>query len=485
MMLSASAHCMVFSSPIFLFLFLPAVLATYFVLPRVARNVFLLVASIFFYAWGQARFVPILLASIAINYVLGLWIDSQRDRRASSWVLALAVAVNVSFLVVYKYSNFVADSMNRITASLGRAPLIDLPPITLPLGISFLTFHALSYLIDVGRGARAQRNPLNLALYIMLFPQLVAGPIVRYAHVSPQIARREVTFDDFAVGVRRFIVGLGKKVLIANQLATPADALFALPADQLTLGLSWLGAAYYTLQIYFDFSGYSDMAIGLARMFGFRFLENFDYPYVARSVREFWQRWHISLSTWFRDYVYIPLGGSRRAPGRVYANLVTVFALCGLWHGAQWTFLLWGLYHGVFLVLERVGSGSWLVRWPAAIRHAYVLLVVMVGWVLFRTESLAHTMAFLGAMAGLGHGTGIEHHLALYVDPVLGLVAGLGVVGSMPVLPWLRRWRREDAPVSFGWAMDTASVAVLAIMLVVSCMALAVRTYNPFIYYRF
>jgi alginate O-acetyltransferase complex protein AlgI len=466
-------------------LFLPVVLAVHFMLPRAARNAFLLFASLVFYAWGETRFVPILLAWIGVNWLFGIWIDARRGAPASSAIVALAVAANVAFLVVCKYANFVADGLNGVATALGRPPLVDLPPIALPLGISFLTFHALSYLIDVGRGARAQRNPWDLALYLMLFPQLVAGPIVRYAHLSPQIARREVGLDDFATGVRRFIVGLGKKVLIANQLATPADAIFGLPTNELTFAMSWLGAALYTLQIYFDFSGYSDMAIGLARMFGFRFLENFDYPYVARSVREFWQRWHISLSTWFRDYVYIPLGGSRRSPPRVYANLVTVFALCGLWHGAQWTFLLWGLYHGFFLVLERVGLRSWLKRWLAPLRHAYTMVVVMVGWVLFRTESVTHTTAFLTAMVGLGHGDGIAQYPALYLDSVRALVVGVGIVGSMPVVPWLRRWCEEGATISFGWAVEAASVAVLAMMLVVSCMALAAGTYNPFIYYRF
>jgi alginate O-acetyltransferase complex protein AlgI len=476
---------MVFSSPIFLFLFLPAVLGLYFALPRSAWNVFLLLASLVFYAWGETRFTPVLLAWIAINWFYGLWIDGRRGERGAGFVMAIAVGTNVAFLVVFKYANLVADGVNDVVMALGSSPVIELSPIALPLGISFLTFHALSYLIDVARGARAQRNPLNLALYLMLFPQLVAGPIVRYAHLSPQIARRDVGLDDFAAGVRRFIVGLGKKVLIANRLATPADAIFAIAPGDLTLGLTWLGAAYYTLQIYFDFSGYSDMAIGLGRMLGFRFLENFEYPYTARSVREFWQRWHISLSTWFRDYVYIPLGGNRRSQGRVYANLVLVFALCGLWHGARWTFLVWGLYHGAFLVLERGRFGNLLERSPAALRHVYLLLVVMVGWVLFRAEGFTYATEFLSAMIGLGRGTGIAYHPGLYVDPAVVLAAAVGIVGSLPLVQALDRWRERAAPPRFAWATDVASVAVLALVLVVSCMALAAGTYNPFIYYRF
>ncbi len=476
---------MVFSSPLFLFLFLPAVLAIHVLVPRAARNAFLLVASVCFYAWGEGRFTPILLASIAVNYGFGLWLDAERGAPRARWVLAFAVATNVAFLVVYKYANLIVDSGNRIASAFGWPIALDVPLVALPLGISFVTFHALSYLIDVARGARAQRSPLDLALYILLFPQLVAGPIVRYAYLSPQIAHREVTFDDFAAGVRRFIVGLGKKVLIANRLATPAAAIFALPSDELTFGLVWLAVVCYTLEIYFDFSGYSDMAIGLARMFGFRFRENFDYPYASRSIRQFWQRWHISLSTWFRDYLYIPLGGSRRAPARVYVNLVTVFALCGLWHGAAWTFLAWGLFHGAFLVLERLGFGARLARWPAPFQHLYVLVVVMVGWVFFRAESFAQAGAFLRAMVGLGRGSGIAYHPALYVDAALVLVLAAAIVGSTPVLPWLRRWRERRAATAFGWAADAASVAWLTAVLVVSCMALAAGTYTPFIYYRF
>lgn len=476
---------MVFSSPIFLFLFLPFVLAAHFALPRSARNLFLLFASLLFYAWGQAKFVPILLASIAVNFAFGLWIDAERGNRSSSLALALAVTTNLALLIAYKYSSLLADSLNWISSALGGSAVVAPPLIALPLGISFLTFHALSYLIDVSRGARAQRNPLDLALYITLFPQLVAGPIVRYSHLAPQIADRQVIFEDFALGVRRFIIGLGKKVLIANQLATPADAIFALPTNELTLGLSWLGAAYYTLQIYCDFSGYSDMAIGLGRMLGFRFPENFDYPYTSRSLREFWQRWHISLSTWFRDYLYIPLGGSRRRPERVYLNLVTVFALCGLWHGARWSFLVWGLYHGSFLVLERVGLGALLGRWLPPFRHLYLLLVVMVGWVFFRAESSAQAVAFLGAMVGLGAGSGVEYHPTLYIDTALVLATVAGIIGSMPVGPALQRWRERAAATPFAWAMEAAGGALLAITLLVSCMALAARTYNPFIYYRF
>jgi alginate O-acetyltransferase complex protein AlgI len=475
---------MVFSSPIFLFLFLPAVLAIHFALPRGARNSWLLLASLAFYAWGEPTFIPALLASILANFALGLLIDRWRGRRAGSWILAIAVTSNVGLLAVYKYANFLADTVSSVSRYLG-AGAFALHPIALPIGISFVSFHALSYVIDIYRGkSPAQRNPLTVALYIVLFPQLVAGPIVRYAHLAPQIAARKITVGDFAIGVRRFIIGLGKKVLIANRLAVPADAIFGLPAHQLTLGLSWLGVISYSLQIYFDFSGYSDMAIGLGRMFGFHFLENFDYPYISRSIREFWQRWHISLSTWFRDYLYIPMGGGRRAPARVYFNLVTVFALCGLWHGARWTFVAWGLFHGSFLVLERLGFQKVLDGWWAPARHVYVLLVLAVGWVLFRAESLSGAGAILGAMSGFGHGTNVEYHPYLYLDTALALALAVGVVGSMPVLPLLSRWERSIYP-PLGLAAEMGDVALLALVLLASCMALSAGTYNPFIYYRF
>jgi alginate O-acetyltransferase complex protein AlgI len=474
-----------FSSPLFLFLFLPAVLAIHFVLPRGARNAWLLLASLVFYAWGEPKFVPVMLASILANYGLGLLVDRQRGRPAGPWVLALAITLNVSLLVAYKYVAFLAHTLGWMSMRFGAGP-IEAPPVALPIGISFITFHALSYLIDVHRGeSPARKNPFDVALYIALFPKLVAGPIVRYAHLAPQLTRRTITLDDFALGVRRFVIGLGKKVLIANRLAVPADAIFAVPPDQLTLGLSWLGAVCYTLQIYCDFSGYSDMAIGLGRMLGFRFLENFDHPYVASSLREFWQRWHISLSTWFRDYLYVPLGGGRRSPARVYFNLVTVFALCGLWHGARWSFMVWGLFHGSFLVIERLGFRERLESWPAPLRHVYVLLVVAVGWVLFRADSLAGALWFLVALAGGGHGTNLAYHPSLYLDAALVLALAAGAAASLPILPLLARWRERHANAALGWAVDLAGTAALALLLLTSCMALAAGTYNPFIYYRF
>src|SRR5438067_3043916 len=363
---------MVFASPLFLFLFLPLTLAAYFALPRGWRNGVLVCASIVFYAWGEARYLALVLGSVAFNWSAGIAIDRARDAALRKRRLVCAIAVNLAALAMFKYANFAVANVNTIAPIFALAP-IELDTIPLPLGISFFTFHAISYVVDVyKRNADAQRSIPTFALYILLFPQLIAGPIIRFRDIAAQLAAHDVRLADFAYGVRRFIFGLGKKVLIANTLGATADRIFDLPATELTMPLAWLGLICYTLQIYFDFSGYSDMAIGLMRMFGFRILENFNYPYISRSVREFWRRWHISLSNWFRDYLYIPLGGNQRGARRGYANLVIVFLLCGLWHGASWPFVVWGTWHGLFLVAERAGFDAWLAR-IGPLRHVYAL----------------------------------------------------------------------------------------------------------------
>jgi len=476
---------MVFSSPIFLFLFLPIVLAVNFLLPIRLRNLWLLIMSLIFYGWGEPRFVLVMIASIVVNFALGLWVDRVRGRPAARRVMALGIALNIGLLAVYKYANFAVDNLNTVLAALGAAP-IPLAPIALPIGISFFTFQAFSYVIDVERrDGPVQKNPLDVALFVSLFPQLIAGPIVRYRDVAAQIVERTITCEGFTRGVERFLIGLGKKMLIANTVAVPADAIFAIPADQLTAGVAWLGVVCYALQIYYDFSGYSDMAIGLGLMLGFHFLENFNYPYISRSMTEFWRRWHISLSTWFRDYLYIPLGGNQRAPARTYFNLVVTFFLCGLWHGAAWTFVIWGLYHGLFLVIERLGAGRWLERWPAPARHGYALAVVLVGWVFFRSATLADAMRFLAAMAGLGSGSGIEYHPALYLNAELILILAAGIVGSTPLLPALARLRERIQAAGLGLAVEAVRVLGLGAILWGSAMLMAAGTYNPFIYFRF
>jgi alginate O-acetyltransferase complex protein AlgI len=485
---------MLFSAAIFLFLFLPVLLALYFLSPRRLRNLLLLTASLLFYVWGEKTYVTVLLSSIAMNYAFGLWLDRLHTILSRKLALALAVAANLGLLGTFKYAVFLIGNLNTAMTALHFAP-VRVPEIHLPLGISFFTFHALSYVIDIyRREVRALKNPITFALYISFFPQSIAGPIVRYSDLASQLVKRTINREGFAEGTRRFIFGLSKKMLIANTLAAPADAIFKLPSEALTAGLAWLGIVCYTLQIYFDFSGYSDMAIGLAKMFGFDFKENFNYPYVSRSVTEFWRRWHMSLSSWFRDYLYIPLGGNRHGTARTYFNLVTVFFLCGLWHGASWAFVAWGLYHGGFLVLERMRFGRLIDASPAPVRHGYTLLAVTVGWVFFRAETFTHAASFLTAMAGLGSGAGAEYTPAVYLsaDVVLALLAG--IIASAPELGWMRRFRlgaaidgatRPRLARALEVAFACASVAAHAILLLASAMLLAGGTYNPFIYWTF
>jgi alginate O-acetyltransferase complex protein AlgI len=392
----------------------------------------------------------------------------------------------VGLLCFFKYWNFLWNNIEALIPGAHRFPS---EPITLPIGISFFTFQALSYVIDVHRGdVAALRNPIDFGLYKSLFPQLIAGPIVRYRDIAVELASRSVNLEGFARGVRRFVVGLGKKILIANVLAAVADQIFALDPHSLDAGTAWLGTICYTAQIYFDFSGYSDMAIGLGLMFGFHFLENFNYPYIARSITDFWRRWHISLSSWFRDYLYISLGGNRRGAVRTYVNLLVVFFLCGLWHGAAWNFVVWGIFHGVFLVIERVVRGarresdSW-------IGLPYTLLVVMTGWVFFRAPSLAHALEHLRAMSGFGSGDGRAVHAALYLDKLVWTALIAAAIGSTQFLRAFGRWRErrrmEGTSPALEWALEFASVAAVFAVLLLASMRLSAGTYNPFIYFRF
>jgi alginate O-acetyltransferase complex protein AlgI len=474
-----------------LFLFLPILLGLYSLARPKYRNLVLLVASLLFYVWGEGAYVLVMIAIIAINYGLGRRIQMLAGRNRAKITVAVAVVVNLGLLIAFKYSNFLVDQLNLVLTWF-HVRNLKLAPVHLPLGISFFTFHALSYVIDIHRRKSAGGKPLDFALYMTLFPHSIAGPIVRYGDIAAQIAHRVVTTAGFAEGIRRFIIGLAKKMLVANTVAVTADAIFALPGSQLDFSLAWLGVACYTLQIYFDFSGYSDMAIGLAKLFGIDFLENFNYPYAARSITEFWRRWHISLSTWFRDYLYIPLGGNRCSPVRNYANLVTVFFLCGLWHGASWTFAAWGLFHGAFLVLERMKTGRVIDSLWSPVRHVYTLLVVSVGWVLFRADTMPQAAAFLKAMAGLGKGLGLEYHVGLYVDSQLVLALLAGAVGSAPLLPFIIRVRTAAVSRAQGilrMGLDAgfalADLAGHSLLLLASAMLLAAGTHNPFIYFRF
>jgi alginate O-acetyltransferase complex protein AlgI len=483
---------MVFSSLLFLFLFLPVALALHALVPGLRlRNLFLLLASLVFYAWGEVQFVLLLLLSTLINYALGLWVEHATTPAGRRWIVACAVFFNIGTLAYFKYANFLLDGLNTLL-SFSAIPPLTMDPVRLPIGISFFTFHALSYIIDVYRGNwRSARNPTDLALYIFFFPQLIAGPIMRWSAIAPQLAQRAVTSAQFAEGVRRFVEGLAKKMIIANAVAVPADQIFALPADQISAPLAWFGTLCYTLQIYFDFSGYSDMAMGLGLMFGFKFMENFNFPYISQSIRDFWRRWHISLSTWFRNYLYIPLGGNRVSAPRHYLNLVTVFFLCGLWHGASWTFVIWGLYHGFFLVLEQTPFGRLMERIPRPARHAYALLVVMIGWVLFRADSLPQAGNLLAAMFGLVENPNAQPLSRFASNQVLFAVTA-GIVLATPVWPWLRgrlalALSGASEPVR-PYLVVTGGVFQIALtvfLFIVSAAWLAAGTYNPFIYFRF
>jgi alginate O-acetyltransferase complex protein AlgI len=457
-----------------------------------ARNALLLAASLLFYAWGEALYVVMLLVSIGFNTVCGYWIDRWRGRRAAGRLVVLAVAANLLLLGAFKYANFAADSFAPLLVALGFAP-IELTPIHLPIGISFFTFQALTYIVDVHRrDAAVAPSPLHVAVYISLFPQLIAGPIVRYRQVAEELVSRTVSREAIAAGIRRFIVGLGKKVLIANTLAVPADRVFDAAPANLGLAAAWIGTLCFSLQIYFDFSGYSDMAIGLGRILGFHFPENFDHPYTSRSVREFWRRWHISLSSWFRDYLYIPLGGSRGSALRTYTNLFTVFLLCGLWHGASWSFVVWGLLHGTFLSLERTGLEDWLRTLWAPIGHVYTLMVVMLAWVFFRADTLTHALTFLKALGGggaFGPGQAVLPQELLQTDVVVALLAA--ALGSTPWMPARYRQVSGDSGtiplIARPLPPGSAAVRLIFVSAVLAgcAMSLAAGTHNPFIYFRF
>ena len=390
---------MVFSSILFMFIYLPIVLAVYYIVPSRWRNVWLFAVNLVFYGWGEPVYIFLMIFSICVNYVSGLLIGRYAaERKKAKLVLIINTVVNLAMLFFFKYFDLVAETLSLI-------PGVTIPTLglTLPIGISFYTFQTMSYPIDVYRGdGYVQKNFIKFGTFVALFPQLIAGPIVRYKDIAEQLDERHEDLDKFAAGVQRFIVGLGKKVLIANNVGMLWDAYAGTGAADLTFVGAWMAAIAFSLQIYFDFSGYSDMAIGLGKMLGFEFLENFNYPYISRTVTEFWRRWHISLSTWFRDYVYIPLGGSRKGLKRQLLNLLIVWALTGLWHGASWTFLFWGLYYAFFLILEKVFLLRWLDKLPHFVGHLYTLAVAISGWVIFQQTSVAQTMVFFKAMYGFG-----------------------------------------------------------------------------------
>jgi alginate O-acetyltransferase complex protein AlgI len=467
---------MVFSSIPFLFFFLPLFLGAYFLTPSIrAKNLLTLASSLLFYGWGEPWFVLVLLASIAFNTLAALVIGA-RTGRARTVALTTAVTANLLLLATFKYADFLAANLDILLHPLGIA--VNLPRIPLPLGISFFTFHSLSYVIDVYRGRfRANPDPVQVALYIALFPQLVAGPIVRYKTVARQLRARRHTLSDASAGTRIFIIGLAQKVLIADPLAQLVEVVFDhTPHPSMTE--AWIGLLAYTIQIYFDFAGYSNMAIGLGIVLGFTFPRNFRLPYTSLSITEFWRRWHMSLSAWLRDYLYIPLGGNRAGTLRTYRNLLTVFLLCGLWHGANWTFVLWGAWHGSFLVLERLRLGRILGNLPPPARWFYATLVVMGGWVLFRSRTLTEAQSFYASLTGRNGiaSMGLDVHAALNPSVVIPLLIGC----TLATVPrWIRPPSLPPILIASADTVWTFGLLILAMIFV------AAGTYSPFLYFRF
>lgn len=484
---------MVFSSPVFLFLFLPIVLLLVWSAGTLnGRNTILTVASLFFYAWGETIYVWVMLASILLNHGMGIWLGADMQPERRRLVLALAVLINLGMLAWFKYANFIADNLTILIRGFG-GDLPDLDPVKLPIGISFFTFQGLSYVIDVYRGDVApQRRPGNVALYISFFPQLIAGPIVRYTDIAREMEQRNPGLADVAVGIRRFIIGLGKKLLIADNVALVADRIFDLPGAAMPASVAWLGGVAFAIQIYFDFSGYSDMAIGLGRIFGFHFLENFNYPYIATNMRDFWQRWHISLTTWFRDYVYIPLGGSRGGTMRTYANLLIIFFITGLWHGASWNFVLWGMFHGAFLIIERLGFQRIMQKLPGIVGNLYVLVVLQFSWIFFHTDDMTEAWNYARSMLGVYPDPSPYIYPSIYLDRQFIICALVGALCATPLLRDLLARVRTHASSWSGtqrlWAKRSHSVLDVLVhvcILLLCVMHMATSTYDPFIYFRF
>ncbi|HEX8656786.1 MAG TPA: MBOAT family protein, partial [Hymenobacter sp.] len=473
---------MVFSSTLFLFYFLPGFLLVYYAAPARWKNAVALVASLGFYAWGGLNFLALFLASVVANFVLIRFMDAATERWKQRIFLIMSVLLNVSMLFYFKYANFFLDNASAIRGYFGGPPL-TWEKVVLPIGISFFTFEKLTYTIDVYRGVnKPLRSFWDFLLYIMLFPKMIAGPIVRFHEIAGQLTDRAAfdTVDHKLAGLFRFVLGLAKKVLLANVLGEQADAIFRLAPDTLSAPMAWLGALAYTFQIYFDFSGYSDMAIGIGRMIGFQFPENFNNPYISRSITEFWQRWHITLGRWMRDYLYIPLGGNRVKPSRLYINLWTVFILSGFWHGAAWNFIAWGAYHGLFLVLDRLVLLR-LSQRLGALSIVPTFAVTVVGWVLFRAETLAGAGRYIGAMFGAGTGAGPAFSCEFWVT--LGLAAAGAFAAAQPAVE--RGELRLLATTHFTMGQALGISLVTALLLVLSVSYIVGSSFNPFIYFRF
>ncbi len=463
---------MLFSSLIFLSIFLPLVTAIYIIVKKELKNFVLLVSSLIFYAWGEPRYLAIMLFIIILNYTFGILVETAKNRKI---YLFLAVIGNLSVLIYFKYFNFIIENLNNLLSS--KISSID---IIMPIGISFYIFQALSYVIDVYRkGVKAQKNIYNLALYVTFFPQLIAGPIVKYHDIEKEITKRNMNFENIYFGLKRFSFGLGKKIILANTLGEVVDKIFNSNIDILDSKILWLGAISYSLQLYFDFSGYSDMAIGLGKIFGFHFLENFNYPYISKSITEFWRRWHISLGSWFREYLYIPLGGNRKGTKRTYINLFLVFLATGIWHGASWTFIIWGLWHGVFIITERYFSiEKYNKLYQRAIRYAYTVLVFIIGWVIFRAPTLRIGLKYLKIMFGLKKNSIIGYGIWYFLDNKILIILIIGILASLSTFKFMFV---EKKSLKYKISMEIFSLFVI----IISMILISSSTYNPFIYFRF
>lgn len=492
---------MVFSSLIFLCIFLPVMILGYYVLPKKCRNIYLLLGSLFFYAWGEPKYIFLMIASIVGNYLFGMIIHYGAVKEnivLKRVTLYITVLFNIGLLLYFKYFVLLAETAKNLFNE-----NIIVPEIALPIGISFFTFQGMSYVIDVYRQdyvldsdgnhiELVQKNPINLALYISMFPQLIAGPIVRYGDIKDYLKERTVDSDKFVSGIKRFIIGLAKKVILANSLGEVADMIFNADINYVGTACSWIGIVFFTIQIYFDFSGYSDMAIGLGRMFGFEFVENFNYPYISKSIAEYWRRWHISLSTWFKDYLYIPLGGNRR--GNVYFNLFIIFLATGIWHGAAWGYLIWGVWHGIFSLIERYFKVKNIkVRAPGIVKWAYTMLVIIIGFVLFKLEELPPALEYLSVMFHIKKYDYVAFSPSYYLN---GKVVFIFIISVLACLPWKEYFKNfaeknEDSAIVKicvncpQVVAETVERVVLLMLLVLCFMFIVNSTYNPFIYFRF
>lgn len=467
---------MLFSTMTFVFMFLPIILVLYLAAKKELHNPILLISSIIFYAWGEPKYLAIMLLTILINWLGAIGVDKFKNHK--KLVLALTIIANLGFLIYFKYFNFLIDNCNNIFHS-----HIDPLNIVMPIGISFYTFQALSYVVDVYRGdCNVQKDIYKLALYICLFPQLIAGPIVKYHDVAEQIDSREVNFGKVDLGVKRFIIGLSKKMLIANTMGAIADKIFIQSPDTFSPLVAWIGSIAYTFQLYFDFSGYSDMAIGLGLIFGFKFLENFNYPYISKSITEFWRRWHISLSTWFKEYVYIPLGGNRKGKLKTLRNLGIVFLLTGIWHGAAWNFVVWGIWHGFFIIIEKIINikefeQKHTQKWVRFLQHIYCIFAFLIGWVMFRSETMSYAWQYIKNMFGLVRVHDISYGMGYYIDNFEIIIFVCAILCSMPLFN-----KMLEVENKFGRTLINIWLLILFIL---SAATIASSTYNPFIYFRF